>query len=280
MGDNRRVPLPPPESMPARWRPTGFLRGSAALHAAAAAGAALAPALWPWALGAVAANQAAILAGVLLPRSRLLGSNWTRLPAPAAARGAIAITLDDGPDPEVTPRVLELLARHGAAASFFLIGERAARHPQLVRDIVAAGHRVENHTQRHRHDFALLGPGRYAREIGAAQAVLGELAGSVPRFFRAPAGFRNPFLDLALVRLGLQLVSWTRRGFDTRARDAAVVRARLTRGLAAGDILLLHDGHAARTAAGAPVVLEVLPRLLEAARAAGLRPVTLRAALD
>lgn len=266
--------------MPAPWRPTGFLRGSAALHAAAAAGAVVAPALWPWALGAVAANQAAILAGVLLPRSRLLGANWTRLPASAAARGAIAITLDDGPDPEVTPRVLELLARHDALATFFCIGERAARHPQLVRDIVASGHRVENHSQRHRHNFALLGPGRCAREVAAAQDTLAELAGSAPRFFRAPAGIRSPFLDPALARLGLQLVSWTRRGFDTRRRDAAGVLARLTRGLAAGDILLLHDGHAARTAAGMPVVLDVLPRLLDAARAAGLRPITLRAALD
>ena len=125
-------------------------------------------------------------------------------------------------------------------------------------------------------------PGRRAacREIGAAQAVLGELAGSAPRFFRAPAGFRNPFLDPALARLGLQLASWTRRGYDTRSRDAVAVSARLTRGLAAGDILLLHDGNAARTSNGVPVVLEALPRLLEAARAAGLSPVTLRAALD
>ena len=285
MGDNRRVPLQPAESLPAPaprspWRPTGFVRASAALHVAAAAGAALAPALWPWALGAVAANQAAILAGVLLPRSRLLGSNWTRLPAAAAARGAIALTLDDGPDPEVTPRVLELLARHGAPATFFCIGERAARHPALVRAIVAAGHRVENHSQRHRHDFALLGPARCAAEVAAAQETLGALAGSAPRFFRAPAGIRSPFLDPALARRGLQLVSWTRRGYDTRSRDVAAVSARLARGLAAGDILLLHDGHAARTAAGVPVVLEALPRLLEAARAAGLRPITLRAALD
>ena len=274
------LPAIPARGAPQRWRPSGFVRASAAVHAAAAAGAALVPEVWPWALGAVAANQAVICAGVLLPRSRLLGSNWTRLPASAAARGAIAITLDDGPDPEVTPRVLELLARHGAPATFFCIGERAARHPQLVRDIVAAGHRVENHSQRHRHNFAFLGPWRCAGEVGAAQETLAALAGSAPRFFRAPAGIRSPFLDLALARRGLQLVSWTRRGFDTRTRDAVAVSARLTRGLAAGDILLLHDGHAARTAGGVPVVLEALPRLLGAARAAGLRPVTLRAALD
>jgi len=264
----------------APWRPTPFVGGSAVLHAAALAGAALSPGLWPWALGAIAANQAAILAGGLLPRSRLLGPNWTRLPARAAARGEIALSLDDGPDPAVTPGVLELLARRGARATFFCIGERAARHPDLVRALVAGGHGVENHTQRHRHDFALLGPRRTLREVGAAQDTLAALAGEAPRFFRAPAGLRNPFLDFALARLGLRLASWTRRGFDTRNGDAGDVLARLTRGLAPGDILLLHDGHARRTPRGAPVVLEVLPRLLDAVARAGLRPVTLRAALD
>jgi peptidoglycan/xylan/chitin deacetylase (PgdA/CDA1 family) len=224
-------------------------------------------------------NQGAIFAGGLLPRARLLGPNRTRLPAAAAARGEIALTLDDGPDPEVTPRVLELLARAGARASFFLIGERAVRHPQLVRAIVDAGHAVENHSLRHRHDFSLLGPRRYLEEIGAAQDALAALAGSAPCFFRAPAGLRNPFLDYALARLELALVSWTRRGFDTVNANAAKVHECLTRGLRSGDILLLHDGHAARTPRGAPVVLEVLPRLLGALQAAGLRPVTLRAAL-
>ena len=80
--------------------------------------------------------------------------------------------------------------------------------------------------------------------------------------------------------LDLRLVTWTRRGFDTRHRDAARVAARLTRGLAAGDILLLHDGHAARTASGRPVVLEVLPRVLDAIAKDGLAPVTLRHAVD
>jgi peptidoglycan/xylan/chitin deacetylase (PgdA/CDA1 family) len=138
---------------------------------------------------------------------------------------------------------------------------------------------VENHSLRHRHDFSLLGPRGYLREIGAAQEALAAAAGSAPRFFRAPAGLRNPFLEPALARLGLELVSWTRRGFDTASADPATVRARLVRGLAAGDILLLHDGHAARGRDGFASVLAVLPRLLEDLSAAGLRPVTLRAAL-
>jgi peptidoglycan/xylan/chitin deacetylase (PgdA/CDA1 family) len=282
MGDNPAMPLPlsTPPTPGRRWRASGFLRASAALHAAALAGVAIGPQYWAWALGAVAANHAALAASALLPRCTLLGANWTRLPEAAAARGAVAITLDDGPDPEVTPRVLELFGRRGVQATFFCIGERAARYPQLVREIVAAGHGVENHSLRHRHDFALLGLRQYCREIGAAQDLLRELTGSAPRFFRAPAGLRNPFLDPALARLALQLVSWTRRGFDTRNGDAADVLARLTHALAPGDILLLHDGHAARTPAGVPVVLEVLPRLLDALAESRLRPIALRAALD
>jgi peptidoglycan/xylan/chitin deacetylase (PgdA/CDA1 family) len=263
----------------APWRPNAFLRGSLALHAAALAGAAIGPELWPWALGAVAVNHVTALAGGMLPRARLLGPNLTRLPRAAAARGEVALTLDDGPDPEVTPRVLEILARAGARASFFCIARRAERHAALVREIVAQGHAVENHSLRHRHDFALLGPRGYLRDIGEAQATLTAIAGSAPRFFRAPAGLRNPFLDYALARLELPLVSWTRRGFDTLTSGADTVHARLTRGLAAGDILLLHDGHAARTRSGRAVSLEVLPRLLDDLSSAGLRPVTLRAAL-
>jgi len=264
----------------APWRPNRYLQGSVLLHGAALAGFAAAPEHWGWALGAIAANQALLAAGGLLPRSRLLGPNWTRLPAPAAARGQIALTLDDGPDPEVTPGVLELLARAGVRATFFCIGERAAQHPRLVRAMVEAGHAVENHSLRHSHGFAFFGPGRYLEELGGAQQTLAALAGDAPRFFRAPAGLRNPFLDYVLARLGLTLASWTRRGFDTVSADTAAVLRRLTRDLAAGDILLLHDGHAARTASGVPVVLEALPPLLERIAAAGLRPVTLRAALD
>jgi peptidoglycan/xylan/chitin deacetylase (PgdA/CDA1 family) len=236
------------------------------------------PPLWPWALSAVVANHLALTAAGLWPRASLLGPNLTRLPPGAAARGEVAITIDDGPDPEVTPVVLALLDKHGARVSFFAVGERIAREPQLAREILARGHGVENHSQHHLHRFSLLGPRGLRAEIGAAQEAIVFATGEAPRFFRAPAGLRNPFLEPELARAGLSLVSWTRRGFDTVARDPGQVLGRLTRGLRGGDILLLHDGHAGRTANGTPVILEVLPPLLTAVNAAGLRPVTLRAA--
>jgi peptidoglycan/xylan/chitin deacetylase (PgdA/CDA1 family) len=128
--------------------------------------------------------------------------------------------------------------------------------------------------------FSLLGPRGVAREIARAQAAIGEATGEIARFFRAPAGLRNPFLEPALIRADLQLVSWTRRGFDTVYGSAGRVLGSLTRDLQGGDILLLHDGHAARTPAGAPVILEVLPGLLRAMRKAELAPITLHGALE
>jgi peptidoglycan/xylan/chitin deacetylase (PgdA/CDA1 family) len=238
------------------------------------------PESWPWALGAIAANHAMLCAAGLSPRSASIGPNMTSLPAAARARGEIALTFDDGPDPDVTPQVLEVLESRGCRATFFCIAEQARAHAGLCREIVRRGHAVENHSLAHRGSFPFLTLGGFRREIGAAQASLTQAAGTAPRFFRAPAGLRNPLLDPVLHECGLDLVSWTRRGFDTRDRDAARVWRRLLRGLGAGDILLMHDGHAARTRAGVPVVLEVLPRVLDAAQSAALRPVTLRRAID
>nr|WP_218508797.1 polysaccharide deacetylase family protein [Variovorax sp. dw_308] len=248
---------------------------SAVLHVLAIGAAVLVPGAWPWALGAVVLNHALITGAVLMPRGRLIGPNVTRLPQAAIDRRELALTIDDGPDPEVTPQVLDLLDAAGARATFFCIAERVAAHPALAREIIARGHSIQNHTAIHRHDFSLLGPRGYTAEIGLAQDMLAAVTGQRPTCFRAPAGFRNPFLAPVLRRLGLSLVSWTRRGFDTRERDPAKVLARLAHRLAAGDILLLHDGHAARTAAGTPVVLEVLPPLLQKIRQARLCAVTL-----
>lgn len=267
------APIRPVASMPL------IFPASALLHVGALGAAVWVPGAVPWAIGAVVLNHALITGAGLTPRSRLLGPNVTRLPAAAVARREVALTIDDGPDPVVTPQVLDVLETYGQRATFFCIADRVAAHPALAREIVARGHSIQNHTARHRHDFSFLGPRGYAAEITRAQDLLTRATGEHPTCFRAPAGLRNPFLAPVLRRLGLSLVSWTRRGFDTRERDPAKVLERLARGLAAGDILLLHDGNAARTAAGRPVVLEVLPPLLARLKADRLRAVTLPEAL-
>src|SRR5262252_8500602 len=108
-----------------RWNAPPALTASLGLHAVAAAAAVLVPGAAWWALGGIALNHVALTAAGLWPRSRLLGPNWTRLPAAAAARAQFALTLDDGPDPQVTPRVLDVLDQHRARATFFCIAERA-----------------------------------------------------------------------------------------------------------------------------------------------------------
>jgi peptidoglycan-N-acetylglucosamine deacetylase len=262
------------------WQATPLMRVSLAGHLIALVLVLLRPHWWPWILGAVIADHLLLTGIGLWPRSRALGSNWTRLPQRAAERGEVAISIDDGPDPDITPRVLTILAAHGARATFFCIGERVARFPQLARECLAQGHAVENHSDRHRYVFALMGLRALRNDVQHAQQTIEGACGVAPRFFRAPAGLRNPFLQPLLDDLQLRLASWTRRGFDTVNGNPDVIYNRLAASLKGGDILLLHDANAARGPAELPVILDVLPRLLDTLRGRRLTPVTLRASLE
>lgn len=257
------------------WRPTPFFLASCCLHAGALLLVVIAPGYWRWAVAALLLNQLAIFTAGMLPGCALLGPNLLRLPDSCRSRAEIALTFDDGPDPEVTPGVLAILASHGVQATFFCIGEKAAAHPDICRNIVAQGHRIENHGQRHRNSLALSGICGWKREIGEAQATIESITGRCPQFFRPLAGLRNPFLDPVLQGYGLHLASWSRRGYDTRCGDADKVFSRLSKRLAAGDILLLHDGNSARTPDGSPVIYQVLPRLIKELATRKLNPVPL-----
>ncbi len=187
----------------------------------------------------------------------------------------MGLTFDDGPDPQVTPVILEMLAASGCTATFFCIAERARAHPGLMRQVVAAGHQVANHTLTHPRHFAFLAGRPLRREVEDAQSLLADLTGVAPRWFRAPMGFRGPPLDAVLARAGLDLASWSRRGYDSTHGNPATVLRRLLTGTEAGDVLLLHDGNSARRPDGTPVVLSVLPALLAELRARRLSGVAL-----
>ena len=261
----------PPAPRP--YRRTALIRATWGSHLLAVAALGALPERWPWILGALAANHLVIGGSGLVPQSRLLGPNLTR--RPPGSPPAVTLTFDDGPDPEVTPAVLDLLDERGARASFFLIGKRAAAHPDLTAEIVRRGHTAENHTYRHRYDFSVRGPRVLDFEVTAAQEAIAEATGRYPAWFRAPAGLRGVFLEPVLARHGLSLAAWTRRAFDTVVRDPARIAARLSRRLSAGDVLLLHDGSAARTAAGRPALLDALPRLLDRMAGEGLNALPL-----
>ena len=248
-----------------------FLAASIGLHGVGLATLLAVPRAWELVLGALIANHLGIGVAGMLPRCGWLGPNVTRLPATRTGGNLLALTFDDGPDPEVTPAVLEILEAAQARATFFCIGKRVEANPGLAATIRAHGHGVENHTYSHPNGFALRGPRAMAWQIGRAQEAIEQCGGGRPRFFRAPAGIQNAWLATVLASAGLTLVSWSRRGYDTLGAEGARVAARLVRRLAPGDILVLHDGSSARDPSGRPLVLDALPRVIDQMNRMGLR---------
>lgn len=261
------------------WVPTPVVCASILLHVGVAVAFIIWPSEWRWWIGVLLSNHLLLACFGMWPQSTLLGANITRVPPGSHGSTGIVLTFDDGPDPEVTPQVLALLDQYRAKASFFCVAERAAAFPYIVAEIVRHGHSVENHSNRHPIGFAFYSIGALRREIDRAQVTLTGIAGTAPAFFRAPFGIRGPLLAPALAVMPLSYVSWTRRGFDSASRRPEAVLRRITRGLAAGDILVLHDTAASRTAAGRPVVLDVLPALLQQIEAAGLGVLSLPLAM-
>lgn len=225
----------------------------------------------------VGLTQVALAGACLCPRCQFVGPVVTRA---KTTRPYIALSFDDGPDPALTPWILKTLKQYGARASFFCIGTRARTHRQDVLAIARAGHSIENHSDHHSYRFAFLGSRALAREIDGAQRTLENLCGQAPRFFRAPFGFRNPWLAPLLEERRLHCAAWSRRGFDTWAHDAARVQKRLTRSLRAGDILLLHDGQSGRDHQNRPIIYTVLPQLLREIQDRGLTAVDLPTLLN
>ena len=160
----------------------------------------------------------------------------------------IALSFDDGPDPEWTPRVLDVLARHGVRGSFFLVGQRAARAPAVVRAIADAGHDVENHSWSHT-SLWLCGPRRTTREVGRSHALLADLTGRAPRHFRPPWGMVNAALFPVLARQGERCVFWSIQPEGRRPVPAWEQAERVVRRAHAGAIVDLHDAEGTPRAA-------------------------------
>jgi peptidoglycan/xylan/chitin deacetylase (PgdA/CDA1 family) len=262
------------------WKPSAIIKWSVLVHAAAGIGFIVESSAFFFWFGAILANQAVLIISGLLPRSKLLGPNITRLPESAIAKRQVALTFDDGPDSIVTPQILDILEKHQAKATFFCVGIRAKKHPELIRRITAQGHQVENHSYSHKPTFAFNGIKGISTEIARTQEVLEKLTGKCPRFFRPIAGIRSPLLDPVLSKHGMRLVSWSRRGFDTQLKDPRRLCRWLTKELTPGIILMLHDGNTARTKEGVAVSVACLSNILQSIANAGLTTVTLDEAFN
>jgi peptidoglycan-N-acetylglucosamine deacetylase len=206
----------------------------------------------PWIVGApiaTAAGAGLIAYAARYPHAQLFGPVISR----TNSAQKLAITFDDGPNPSMTPKFLDLLARYNARATFFLIGRYAREYPAVVREQIARGHQIGNHTQTHPNLFRT-GPGRTREELRSCQDTLGEISGAPPRFFRPPWGLRSPWLAMTARELGLRLVMWTSLPGDWRAptdqwlinrASSIAAHARNATGPiagATGDVICVHDG--------------------------------------
>jgi len=183
------------------------------------------------------------------------------------AGNAVAISFDDGPLPVMTERILDILKSYRAPAAFFCIGQRVEKNPEILKKISNDGHVVGNHSFLHGKFFDLQSSGKMANELQQTDRAIEEAIGAKPRFFRPPYGVTNPNLAKAIRRCGHVTVGWNVRSFDTMTKDEEDLFTRVTKNLRAGDIILFHDY--------CESTVNVLPRVLEYIRKAGLKVVRL-----
>ena len=199
---------------------------------------------------------------------------WRRFPARERVDSGVALTFDDGPDPDSTPAVLDALDAAEAKATFFLVGEQVMKHRALAREVADRGHAVGLHGFEHREHDAM--PGRMAgddlaRGLGALEVA----CGSRPRLFRPPSGRFSEVSYEACEKLGLEPVYWSAWGGDWEDVPADRISDLVLRDLNDGLIVLLHDSARYAYRPGAAATAEALPAILAAMAEAGLEPVTL-----
>jgi len=254
------------------------LRAFAIKGLALAAGLGMSQTLPPgWALIAATALGVLVIGfftyTIAHPRSQFFVPVVSRLASDAPV---VALTFDDGPDAAVTAEILDVLGAHGARATFFVLGERAARHPELIRRMHREGHTVGTHTQRHRLRFHFGSPRYIQREIEDAVAVVAGILPTPPALFRPPQGLRTPCFASGWRRIrGLTCVTWSVRGLDSRATTADAIVARVAHRLAPGAIVALHDGTGLGGGCDRRPTLAALTTILAACRTRGLRCVAL-----
>jgi peptidoglycan/xylan/chitin deacetylase (PgdA/CDA1 family) len=178
------------------------------------------------------------------------------------------LTFDDGPNPWATEAILETLDRCRVPATFFMVGNHAHRYPDTARRVAASGHEIGNHTQTHIKLHAQ-GPQRIRRELETAHAEIVATTGVTPRAFRAPHGFRNPFVTSAVRRLGYRVFGWSFGVWDTDKPGANEIRRRVRVKLRPGAIVLLHDGDGYDPTGDRRQTAEALQGIIEDARDIG-----------
>lgn len=204
--------------------------------------------------------------GAYAPNSRLFGPVVGRGPRERAA----FLTFDDGPNPGATEGVLEVLERERAPAAFFMVGTHVERFPETALAVARAGHEIGNHTYTHA-KLHRAGPHRAAEEVRRAHLTIAGVTGRIPRSFRAPHGYRSPFVSHVIAPYDYVLFGWTFGVRDSARPGADRIRARVRRRLCPGAIILLHDGDGYDPHGDRRQTAGALPGIIQDARSAGYR---------
>ena len=204
--------------------------------------------------------------------SWVFGPVVNRLPADS---GAVSITFDDGPNPAATPVILDVLRDEGVHATFFVLGRHAERWPELVRRIANEGHQLGNHGYWHR-KLHRRSPAYVREDLSRGTRAIEQASGGVrPGVFRAPHGFRSPWVTPIAASLGQRTIGWSLGVWDSARPGADEIVRRALRGLRAGSILLLHDGDGYDPAGDRMQTAQALPGIIRGLRARGLHFTTL-----
>jgi peptidoglycan/xylan/chitin deacetylase (PgdA/CDA1 family) len=203
--------------------------------------------------------------GTLNPNSSLWGPVIGRGPR---HRKSIYLTFDDGPNPWATESILEVLTRESVPATFFMVGRHVAMFPEIARRVFRGGFEVGNHTQSHRKLHAL-GPRAVRREMESAQDAIRSAIGSNPTSFRAPHGYRTPFVTRVARELGYTTYGWTVGVWDSDRPGADEIRRRVRDKLCPGAVVLLHDGDGYDPHSDRMQTAEALPGIIHDARERG-----------
>ena len=215
--------------------------------------------------------DAVVLYAMLERRAPIFGRIWWR---GSAQHAVVSLTFDDGPNEPYTSRVLDVLRHANVKATFFLLGANAERYPDAVRRIVADGHEIGNHTVDHG-VLPLRGPRHIRSTIRATSDAIERICGVRPRWFRAPHGWRNPWVDSIAREEGCQPVAWSLGVYDSDRPGADVIRQRVLDGLVNGCIILVHDGRGLDQHADVSQIVEALPGIIEETRRRGYAFATL-----
>jgi peptidoglycan/xylan/chitin deacetylase (PgdA/CDA1 family) len=209
----------------------------------------------------------AIYISIVVYGSSQIKANYFVKSINKGSTNGITLTFDDGPHPDITPKILEVLSKENVKAAFFLIGKNAERYSSLVNEILQQGHTIANHSYCHQNAIGFFSESKLKEDFEKCNRIIKNISGKQPAFFRPPFGVTNPRYANVIKKLNLNSIGWSIRSMDTKATSKELLLKKITSSLTNGSIVLLHDTQ--------QVTLETLPSLIQHCKSNNIKIVSL-----